>query len=524
MTTDEIISRLLKNRGLETPEKIEDFFHPKNPADFTASDFGLSQKSIDNAIKLVQSHIRAGHQIAVYGDYDVDGITATAIVWESVYSVYKNIFPHIPHRRDEGYGLSQKGIDHCLQKGAKLIICVDNGIVANEEIVYGQKQGCDFLIIDHHQPDKKLPPANAIIHSTFTSAAGLAWFFVKNLSEEDLREKLSLVSVSVICDLVPLLGINRSFAKYGLEELNQTKRPGLQALFASAGLKNDQLSSYHVGFIIGPRLNAMGRLEHAIDSLRLLCTQNPAQADQLARLLSDTNQTRQDLTQSSTLHALSAVDPQNLPKIILSASPEYDEGVIGLIAGKLVEKFHRPALAVSIGDKSAKGSGRSVPGFDITAYLRKHSKLFTNLGGHSMACGFSLDPEKLDDLQKILLNLSDSQLPPELLIKIQSFDLTVPPSAISYELYARLKDFEPFGLANPRPVFKSENVSVSNFRRLGAHQQHLKFQAGDTEAIYFSAPAGIEAGMTFTDLIYSLDLNDFNNRQTLQLVIKNLTP
>ncbi|MEK7163746.1 MAG: DHH family phosphoesterase, partial [Patescibacteria group bacterium] len=270
MTPDQIIDKILEIRGITDPDA---FFSPPHPKDIESPFDSLP------AIELIKKHIALNNKIIVYGDYDVDGICATAILWETIYAGYKNVFPHIPHRESEGYGLSIKGIDHCLSQGAKLIITVDNGIVAHDQIGYIKNNACDVIIIDHHDPEQKLPNANTILYSKDSCASGLAWFFARDylgLSAKGQVLSLELATIATVCDLVPLLNINRSFARHGLAELENTKRVGLLALIQEASLK--KIGVYEIGYIIGPRINAMCRLEHAIDSLRLLCTHNADQA------------------------------------------------------------------------------------------------------------------------------------------------------------------------------------------------------------------------------------------------------
>ena len=452
-----------------------------------------------------------GNKISVYGDYDVDGICSSAILWETLYSSYKNVFPHIPHRETEGYGLSIKGIDHCLKQEAKLIIAVDNGIVAFDEIKYCQRKKCDIIVIDHHEPEKKLPKANVILHSTSACAAGLTWFFCRDCLGKPNLEHLSLAAIATICDIVPLLGTNRSIAKFGLEQLNQTSRPGLQALFKIAGISS--ITPYQVGFIIGPRLNAMGRLEHAIDSLRLLCTTNPSRARELAKLLNATNEQRQTETQISVQHALQQTTTNN---ILMTADTSYHEGIIGLIAAKLVENYWRPSLAVSIGEITSKGSGRSIPGFHITEFLRQQEKLFISLGGHAMACGFTIKTAKLDKLAKFV---ATAKIDPALVIKKQRIDLEIPISVINYELTNQLTKFEPFGLGNPTPVFQSTG-QISDIKTVGRENKHLKFKVDGLDAIWFNATNTLKPG-TYT-LTYSLEKDTWNGQDKLQLVIKDV--
>lgn len=512
MDTDAILKKILENRGLKTKEEIAEFFNPTHPKDIP-SPFDSSP-----AIKIILSHIKNNNKIIIYGDYDVDGICSTAILWETIYVGYKNVFPHIPHRREEGYGLSQKGIDHCLERGAKLIIAVDNGITAHDQVKYCRDKGCDIIIIDHHETSSQLPNANCILHSLSTCAAGLTWFFCRDFGSVP---SLELVALAVICDLVPLLGTNRSFAKYGLEELNKTTRPGLRSLFEESGIKD--VGSYHVGFIIGPRLNAMGRLEHALDSLRLLCTKDSTKAKELAHVLSETNRIRQDLTSKSVDHALSTISSTHL---IIAAHESYDEGIIGLIAAKLVEKYYRPAIAISVGEKTSKGSVRSIPGFQITDYLHKFDSLFLALGGHAMAAGFTIETSRIKDL---VFSVSNPEIPPELLIKTRRVDCELELNAIRYSLYSRLKEFEPYGLGNPTPVFLTKDVQVSNPRLIGKNSNHLKFTVEGLDAIYFNAPpspelrrgVGGEVGIG-EDIVYSLGENTWNGQTKLQLVVKDI--
>ena len=521
MTEAEIIQKLLKNRGLTSKKAIADFFHPPHPQSFP------SPFSSTPAIKLIKRHINQGHKIMVYGDYDVDGLCSTAILWETLHRDYPNVLPHIPHRQSEGYGLSIAGIDHCLAQGAKLIITVDNGITAVDQVDYCHKHECDILIIDHHEKGPRLPDTQFILHDSSTCAAGLTWFFCRDyLTIEHLTlniEHLSLVALATICDMVPLLGINRSFVKFGLEELNQTKRSGLIALFKEVDLS--VINPYHIGYIIGPRLNAAGRLEHAIDSLRLLCTRDATKAHQLAAHLGEINHSRQQLTENSVAHALSHI---SLSSLIVSAHESYDEGVIGLVAAKLVEKYYHPAIAISIGEKTSKGSARSIPGFHITDHLRTAEKFLINVGGHSMAAGFTLETARL---QEFISAISSPEINVDLLTKKQRIDCEIPLSMIHDSFFTKLKSFEPYGLGNPTPVFISKDVQVSEIRRLGKNNQHLKMKIKNQElgngldAIWFNPPLDIKhLTLNIVDLIYQIDENTWNGQTKLQLVVKDIKP
>lgn len=534
MTIDQIISQILKNRGIDSTLKVEEFLHPLHPKDL--------QSPFDSqpAIELVKKHIAKGNKIFVYGDYDVDGICSTALLWETLYEHTKNVLPHIPHRKTEGYGLSRAGVDHCLSQGAKLIIAVDNGIVAHDVVSYVRSQGCDIIIIDHHEKGDTDPNANVILHSTSSCAAGLTWFFVRDFinkfpsplegegSGVRYWENLELVSLATICDQVPLIGTNRSFVVHGLKDLNHTTRPGLKALIQESGIHDTKymiLNTYHVGFIIGPRLNASGRLEHAIDSLRLLCTKDENKARDLAQVLGDINRSRQELTESAVSHATNQLTTNNqqLTTLVCVADPSYDEGIIGLIAAKLVEKFHRPAVAIAIGPQISKGSARSIPGFHITQHLRKFSDLLLGVGGHAAAAGFSLTTS---DLPAFTEAINHPEIAPELLIKSHKYDLEIPLSIVNSKLSIALKALEPYGLGNPRPTFLTKEVEIKNPKKIGKLGNHLKFQVGNLDAIYFnynlpSTETGEGAGGE-VNLIYSIDENTFNGQTKLQLLIKEL--
>ncbi len=527
MQISDILATLLTNRGLTDPQKIYEFLHPPHPMDIPAADLGWDNDQLKTALELVHYHLQNNHPIAVYGDYDVDGITSTAILWETFYAFSKSVFPHIPHRREEGYGLTTKGIDHCLSKGAKLIITADSGITAAEEIAYCRSHDCAVIVIDHHQPPAKLPEPNALLFSTSTSAAGLSWFFAKEFlqknpsSKTDLEDLLSLAAVAVICDLVPLLGISRSIAKFGLISLNKTTRPGLLALFSKAGIKLGEIDTYHAGFIIGPRLNAMGRLEHALDSLRLLCTTDPMRALELAELLDNTNHSRQDLTLTSTKNALSRFSDSDVPAVIIAADVSYDEGVIGLVAAKLVEQFYRPSLVIAIGPEISKGSARSVSGFHLTDFLKNHSRFLSSVGGHHMAAGFSLATRDLDNFVAEIQTAS-KEIDTSAFVRLRKIDVDIPISLVSHELYNEIDQFAPFGLGNPRPVFASDHVVVSSSKRVGKDFSHLKFTASGFDAIYFQAPPDLHLSDQIEKIVYSLDINTYNGLSKLQLLVKDI--
>lgn len=545
-TSSQAIDILLKNRGIEDSQ-VQEFISPAFPSDLPLEKSGLTRDQITQAVQLILSHVNLNHKIAIYGDYDVDGVCSTAILWETLYKFYTNVFPHIPHRESEGYGLSQKGIDHCLSQGAKLIITVDNGIVAHNQTKYCRDQGCDIIIIDHHEPGEILPEPNVLLHSKLSCAAGLTWIFcresipllqdsptpkiVNSDIYSQLQDQLALVATAVICDMVPLLGINRSFAKCGLEQLNHTFRVGLKALFAQANLTQGKLGPYEVGFVIGPRINAMGRLEHAIDSLRLICTPNSTQAQSLALLLDQTNRSRQDLTESSVTHALNLIAqkyPQKMPKLLIAYDKTYSPGIIGLIAAKLVEKYHRPAIALSVGETVCKASARSVSGFDITSHIRSAQDLLLEVGGHSMAAGFAVATDKLEKLVNLLVNAAEKKITDNLLQKTIKIDCELPQNLINIDFLYEISRLAPFGLGNPEPVFLNKKLLLVDSRLVGKDNKHLKLTLASSIESYSAIAFGL--GEMQSKLVknqpltiaFSLSQNNFNG-PSLELKIKDIS-
>ncbi len=519
---------LLANRGLDSPNSIKEFLDPPPPQNLTLAQFGIKPKDLEKAIALIEKHKRANNRIAIYGDYDVDGICSTAILWETIYSTYKKVFPHIPHREIEGYGLSEIGIDLCIKEGAKLIITVDNGIVAHKQVEYCKKNSLDIIIVDHHEEGQTYPNADAIIHSKKTSAAGLAWAISTKLDKKLSENLLELVAIAVISDLIPLLGLNRSLVKYGLEKLAHTNRPGLKAIIEEAAI-NKKIGTYEVGFVIGPRLNAMGRLEHAIDSLRLLCTKDISKARKLAKLLSDTNRSRQDITLSSVTHAITFIEQKyisGLPKILVVHDSSYHQGIIGLIASKLVEKYHRPSIALSVGETVTKASARSIPGFDITEHIRESGAHLTAVGGHAMAAGFSLETTKLEIVTTSLINTIGNKVSDELLERVIKIDCKLLPEIINSRIFELLNSFAPFGLGNPEPVFSMENLNIDNARVIGKDGKHLKLILSGFDAIAFGMGDLYSSlsPLQNIDVAFNLVEDTFNGSSKLTLRIKDLKP
>lgn len=550
---DEIIKVILENRGIKTKKEIEEFLNPRLET-VTAKSVGIDKKNLDKAIRRIEKAIKNNEKIIVYGDYDTDGICATAILWETLYKFYKNVLPYIPHRINEGYGLSKTGIQTCLArhesrqesefriKNRGLIITVDNGIMAHEAVEFAKKHNIDVIITDHHALPGKLPKACAIIHSTKLCGAGIAWllageilsFLSKVSSKRDnnidldmLDSHFELVAFGTIADLMPLVGPNRTLVKFGLESLRKTKRMGLLELFKAAGIKKEEIGVYEIGHIIAPRLNATGRISNGIESLRLLCTKDIFKAQKYALLLDQTNRQRQSLTEDTFFQAKSYFDKTGISsKIIFVSHKEYNQGIIGLVASKLVEEFYRPSFVLSIGQKYSKGSARSVRGFNIIEFIRGSSSLLLEAGGHPMAAGFTVETERVKKLQEDLEKRSQEALSDKLLSRTQEIDLVLDFESISLDLYQKIAELSPFGIGNPEPVFTTYSVTVSDIRKVGKNGDHLKLMLKENnrqfEAIAFgmAKTTDIRIGDR-EDIAYVIELNQWNNNRRLQLKVKD---
>ncbi len=496
-----MVDVLLKNRGIKDKKEFLDPAYPE---------FKLNLKK---AIARIRLSIKKGEKIVVYGDYDADGICATAIMWETLRDLGAKVMPFIPAREKEGYGLSIDGIK---QIDAKLIITVDSGIVAHEAVDFANKQGIDVIIIDHHEKPKKLPKAYATVHTAKLCAAAIAYFVSKELIK---NPPLELAAIATITDLLPLAEVNRAIVKYGLEEIKNTKRVGLRALFEVAGI--EKIGTYEIGYMIGPRLNASGRIESALTALRLLCTHDKDKAIELAKLLNDTNKDRQVMTEEMTLHAKSIAKVDG--KIIVLEHESFHQGVIGLVAGRLVEQYYLPAIVIAKADGVSKASARSISGFNIIEAIRSCNSLLINAGGHPMAAGFSISTEKIAEFTQKITDYAKINITQELLQKTLRVDMELDVNAVTMDLYKDLGKLAPFGMGNPEPVFASE-VTIQSLRTVGQEGKHLKLVVNGLDAIAFNL-GNLLPKLKVGDPIkiaYSIALDTYNFNHKLQLRIRDL--
>ena len=429
--TQAVVDILLKNRGIKTKKQKGDFINPNTPNKISAKSLGLSKKEIDKAINRIKEAKEKKEQIIIFGDYDADGVCATVILTESLEKHGLNVLPYIPDRFKEGYGLKGESVKKLKKEypDLGLIVTVDTGIVADSSIASANKLGVDVIITDHHQKGKIIPNAYAIIHTTKIGGAGIAWILAREISSKlpatsyKLLNSLELAAIGTIADQLPLLGANRSFAKHGLAVLNRTKRPGLLALFKEARIQSGSASwrakTYDINFVIAPRINAMGRLAHAIDSFNLLFTQDRNEATDLAIKLSKTNYKRQKIVKNVVTHAKKAAEDLRGQGVMVIHHESYHEGVIGLAASKLVNTFYRPAIVISKGEKYSKASARSIPGFDIIHVIREFNEMLIDSGGHPMAAGFTIETKNLLKVSQKLDKISSPLLTKQILQKKQ---------------------------------------------------------------------------------------------------------
>lgn len=533
--SDDLIEQLLINRGILTVKDKEQFFHPK------ISDFekDLQIPGTLKAVKRILQAIEKDELIIVYGDYDVDGICACAILYKGLTSIGAKVLPYIPHREKEGYGLSKLGLEFARDSGASVVITVDNGIVAIDQAKFAKEIGLDLIITDHHIPVEKkneplLPDAYEIVHSTKMCGAAVAWCLIKDLIKKDLAtELLQFVAIATVCDLLPLVGLGRAFVFEGLQVLNKTTNLGLLALINECGISLKDLGSFEIGYMIGPRLNAMGRLEHAIDSLRLLCTKDPLKAKKLAKLLCETNAARQKMTMEALEQAKLLLDEAQ--KIHVLASKDWSAGIIGLVAGKVTDEYCRPAIAISVGKEISKGSARSIDGINIVELIRKHADILIDVGGHPGAAGFSIYSKNIEIFKKRLEELTIVLPEEEPVLEIEA---EINSKQLTKGLVSELKKFEPFGMGNRKPILATRGMRVSDLRTVG-EGKHLKFKvsfsvilSGAQRSEGSNAIDAIAFGMgewmnllkfgQLIDLAYNLELDTYNGNEKLQLKVKDI--
>ena len=539
-----VLARLLLRRGITTESAAKRFFRPQltdliNP---------FLMKDMDLAVDRLNDAIGRKERILVYGDYDVDGCTAVALVYKFLQQFYSNIDYYIPDRYDEGYGISEKSINHAHETGVSLIIILDCGIKAIKEIAYAKSLGIDFSICDHHVPDETLPDAVAILNPKRNDdsypfkhlcGCGVGFKFMQGFARSNgipfsqLQPTLDLCAISVAADLVPIEGENRILAYHGLRQMNQAPSTGLKAIIEICGMTGRQGTMSDITFKIGPRINASGRMENGRESVDLLVEKDYDRALKIADNINDYNEQRKDIDKQMTDEAnqiVARLESQQHSTSIVLYDENWKKGVIGIVASRLTEIYFRPTIVITRDGDLATGSARSVAGFDIYAAIKSCRDLLMNFGGHTYACGLTLKWNDVKKFQERFQEYVDNHIMPEQTEPTLNIDAYIEFKDITKKLHSDLRKFAPFGPGNPKPVFATEDVyDFGTSKVVGRQQEHIKLELVDSRSnnimngIAFGQSAAaryIKSRRSF-DIAYTIEDNIFRHGAS-QLQIEDI--
>ena len=541
-----ILTNMLIRRGITTESAAKRFFRPQladliNP---------FLMRDMDLAVDRLNDAMGRKERILVYGDYDVDGCTAVALVYKFLQQFYSNIDYYIPDRYDEGYGVSKKGIDYAHQTGVKLIIILDCGIKAFEEIAYAKSLGIDFIICDHHVPDETMPEAVAILNPKrpddpypfkHLCGCGVGFKFMQafaknnNIPFTHLIPLLDFCAVSIAADIVPVVDENRILAFHGLKRLNQNPSVGLKAIIDICGLQDRELSMSDIIFKIGPRINASGRMENGKESVDLLVEKDFGQALVMARHINEYNEQRKDIDKQMTEEAnqiVSKLENQRHQSSIVLYDENWKKGVIGIVASRLTEIYFRPTVVITRDGDFATGSARSVAGFDVYSAIKSCRDLLTNFGGHTYAAGLTLRWNDVPEFRQRCQQYVEQHIAPEQTEAILKIDAQIDFRDITKRLHTDLKRFAPFGPGNPKPLFCTLGVyDFGTSKVVGREQEHIKLELVDSKSnnvmngIAFGQSGSaryIKSKRSF-DIAYSIEDNVFKHG-SIQLQIEDIRP
>jgi single-stranded-DNA-specific exonuclease len=538
-----VMRQILFNRGYATDLDARSYLEGKPNFDTSA----FQMLGIASTVERLQFALDNHEPIAIYGDYDVDGVTATALMVEALRALGGNVQPYIPNRLDEGYGLNKDALTNLKGEGVKLVISVDCGIRSTDEAFYASSIGLDLIISDHHQPAVgDLPRALAVVNPKQVddlypdkdlAGVGVAFKIVQALLESignapggfQVEGLLDLVALGTVADLAPLTGENRILVRKGLIKIHETKRQGLFSLAAVSDLPLSRVSATSIGFILGPRLNAAGRLESALAAFDLLTTRDVKIAGELAQHLNVRNRQRQEITRKIQAEAEAIVLAEDSgADLFFAVHPDFNAGVVGLAASRLVETYYRPAVVGQISGETTRCSCRSIPEFHITEALDQCKELLIRHGGHAAAAGFTVRNENLEALKLRLKSLAAEALHGKDLQQTLTADIVLPLSYMDSELLHRLEYLQPTGYGNPEALFISRNVRITNKRTVGADRNHLKLVITDGritfDAIGFRLGHLLEELPAQVDILFTFESNEYNGRKSIQLNLKDVKP
>ncbi|UCE25608.1 MAG: single-stranded-DNA-specific exonuclease RecJ [Candidatus Zixiibacteriota bacterium] len=535
------VIKIFVNRNIDNAAEIHQFLNPK--LSDLKDPFELS--GMDKGIERVTRALFDNEKIVIYGDYDVDGITATALLYMIFNKLGAQVDFYLPNRLIEGYGLSAESIDEAKSKGVSLIITVDTGITAVEEVEYARSQGIDVIVTDHHEPGESLPEATAIINPkkpgcTYggeLSGVGVAFKFTQalyralNQDERELEEHLDLVALGTAADIVPLIGENRILTKFGIKQIARTTKPGLKSLAFVSGLMGKDISTGQVVFILAPRINALGRLGDAGQAIRLLSTRDERAAAKIARKLDQENKRRKEIDETTLNEALAQMEEVtdlDNDKAIVLAGDGWHQGVIGIVASRLVERYHLPTVMISITNGEGKGSARSIPGFHLCEALKECEHLLMKYGGHKYAAGLSIKQENIEAFRKKFIEVSNQFLSTEDIQPKLMIDLEIELTDIDDAFMEAIEAFSPFGPQNMRPIFLTRNCEVVG-QPYVVGRNHLKMKIRKGDAVFDVIGFGfgemakvISAKGCLVDVVYVIEYNTYNNVTRKQIRLKDI--
>lgn len=546
LNISQVLAQLLVKRGITEEKEAKAFFKPqlKDLHD------PFLMRDMDVAVARLNEAMGKKERILIYGDYDVDGTTAVSLVYKFIRQYYSNVDYYIPDRYNEGYGVSKQGIDYAYDTDVKLIIVLDCGIKAVEEITYAKEKGIDFIICDHHVPDDVLPPAVAILNAkqkdntypyTDLSGCGVGFKFMQafaidnNIEFSNLTSLLDLVAVSIAADIVPVMGENRILAYHGLRQLNSNPSVGLKAIIDVCGLTSKELNMGDIMFKIGPRINASGRIQNGKEAVDLLIEKDISVAVSKAEQINQYNETRKDLDKSMTEEANNIVERlEGLEqrRSIVLYNEEWHKGVIGIVASRLTEVYHRPAVVLTRTDDMATGSARSVSGFDVYKAVEHCKDLLENFGGHTYAAGLSMKAENVEEFSRRFEQYVSENILPEQTTAIINIDAEINFKEINHKFFSDLKKFSPFGPYNTKPVFCTHNVyDYGTSKIVGKGQEHIKMELVDNKSnnIMNGIAFGLSEHVKYIktkrsfDICYTIEENNYKKGET-QLLISDIKP
>lgn len=531
--------QLLLRRGIQDLGQAYDFLSCRAGEDDPAR-----LKGLPRAVERIRQAISRGERVAVYGDFDADGVTATALLTETLDALGANVIPYIPDRVDEGYGLNIPALRELWKQRVRLVVTVDCGIRSIEEVREANR-GLQLIVTDHHRPAEEIPPALAVVNPKQPgcdypfkelSGVGLAYKLSQGLLRASppagLQEEalLDLVALGTVADLVPLVGENRALVRRGLDRINSAARPGIEALMADAGVRRGAVDSTAIGFLLGPRLNAAGRIDDAMIAYRLLRSSEPLETQELGKQLGDLNRQRRQITEETFAAAQAQIldrDPDAF--LLLADDPGFPPGIVGLAASRLVEAHYRPSIVVHRGDRESRGSCRSIPEFDITEALDCCRDLLIRHGGHAMAAGFTVATDNLDALRARLVEIAATRLASAELKPVLEIDAELALDRVDETAYALLRQVQPCGMQNPEPLLLARDVEVRERWAMGNEQKHLKLILRDRRgiawpAVFFRHGHILDDLPDRADVVYSLEYNEWNGEKRLRLLLHDLRP